>query len=53
MRIHNASVELLCKHITLRYMCDSDTDTANMQMKTLTQGLGMYRIKRQLMNTQN
>ncbi len=30
----------------------SDSDTANMQMRTLTQGLGMYSVKRLLMNTQ-
>ncbi len=30
----------------------SDSDTANMQIRTLTRGLGMYSVKRLLMNTQ-
>ncbi len=30
----------------------SDSDTANMQIRTLTQGLGMYSVKRLLMKTQ-
>ncbi len=29
----------------------SDSDTANMQIRTLTQGLGMYSVERLLMNT--
>ncbi len=28
-------------------------DTANIQIRTLTQGLGMYSVKRLLMNTQD
>ncbi len=30
----------------------SDSDTANMQIRALTRGLGMYSVKRLLMNTQ-
>ncbi len=30
----------------------SDSDTANMQIKTLTRSLGMYSVKRLSMNTQ-
>ncbi len=30
----------------------SDSDTTNMQIRMLTQGLGMYSVKRLLMNAQ-
>ncbi len=39
-----------CKQVAVRPI--SDSGTANMQIRTLTQGLGMYNVKRLLMNTQ-
>ncbi len=39
-----------CKQVAVRPI--SDSDTTNMQIRTLTRGLGMYSVKRLLMNTQ-
>jgi len=45
-------LELLCKQVTCCVHPINDTDPANMQIRKLTQGLGMYDVKCQLMNTQ-
>ncbi len=42
--------EKSCKQVAVRPI--SDSDTSNMQIRTLTQGLGKYSVKRLLMNTQ-
>ncbi len=41
-----------CKQVAC-YSSNQDSDTANMQIRTLTRGLGMYSVKRPLMNTQD
>jgi len=43
----------LYKYITCCVRLISDTDTADMQIRTLTLGLGMYSLKLQQINIQD
>lgn len=46
-------LKLLCKQAKRSISHVNDTNTSNIQIRMLTQGLGTYSVKRQLMNTQD